>query len=406
MKQKTVTEAEKHAKKSGSKKSKKGWRLRTDIQDIEDHLVEKRTEERHGGIVAEKSDIGLFFVDGAAEENVSTQKTKQKLIIPSDDEDEEVYVSRRDRQKKKLQLERDGEMKENTKAATVVNIWGQEAMAVTNSYLESTVKPTVLMPSTMKKAVTAPTGTVAVDVDPSGASYNPNYDDHQELLKVAHERELQKLTNRKKLNKKVKMVSVGQLKKLSKIWLQEMSAGLKNEAEPPAEENEAVNTEAVVGCPVSAEDRKTMKARKRLLRERQAIRRTALDRGTRMKLQDVYRLKSLKREIKIEETARSQRREHRSALLAERQRRPKRLSKHKFGEGDTVVQLSEEISGSLRGLRVEGSLAEDRFRSLQRRNIIETRRPVVPHRKYKKKTFEKHSYKTKTIKELTHKNEK
>lgn len=400
-----MAETEKHAKKSGSKKSKKGWRLRTDIQDIEDHLVEKRTEERHGGIVAEKSDVGLFFVDGASDEHVTAQK-KKKLHIPSDDEDEEVYVSKRDRQMKKLQLERDAEMKESTEVAKVVNIWGQEDMAVTDSYLESTVKRTKKMPSSMKKPVTASSGAVAVDVDPSGASYNPNYDDHQELLKVAHERELQKLTNVKKLNKKVKMVSVGQLKKLSKIWLQEMSAGLKNEAEAPAEESEIANNDAVQACPVSAEDRKTMKARKRLLKERQAIRRTALDRRARMKLQDVYRLKSLKREIKSEEAACSQRRERRSALLAERQRRPKRLSKHKFGEGDTVVQLSEEISGSLRGLQVEGSLAEDRFRSLQRRNIIETRRPVVPHRKYKKKTYEKKSYKTKTIKELTHKNEK
>jgi len=399
-----MMEAGRPTKKSGSKKSKKGWRKRTDIQDIEDHLVEKRTEERHGGVVSEKSDRGLFFVDGATEESASNTSKKKKLIIPSDDEDEEVYVSKRDRHMRKLQQEHDTEMKNSATVATVVNIWGQEAMTVKDGYLESTVKPAKKMPSSMKKKVV--TEAVAVDVDPAGASYNPAYDDHQELLKVAHERELRKLNNARKLNKKVKMVSVGRLKKLSKIWLREMSAGLKNDPDAQVEENELVNDDAVHGCPVSAEDRKTIKARNRLLKERQALRRTALDRGARMKLQDVFRLKSLKREIKNEDAAQAERREHRNLLLAERKRRPKRLSKHKFGECDTVVQLSEEISGSLRSLRVEGSLSNDRFRSLQRRNIIETRRPVVPRRKYKKKTFEKKSYKTKTIKELTHKNEK
>ena len=42
---------------------KKNWKKHSDIQDVEDFLEEKRHEERTGGIVSEKKDDQLFFLD-------------------------------------------------------------------------------------------------------------------------------------------------------------------------------------------------------------------------------------------------------------------------------------------------------------------------------------------------------
>ena len=52
-------------KKKLVKHLKKSWKKHSDIQDVEEYLEEKRQEERTGGLVAEKKDDQLFFVDAA-----------------------------------------------------------------------------------------------------------------------------------------------------------------------------------------------------------------------------------------------------------------------------------------------------------------------------------------------------
>ena len=44
---------------------KKNWKKHSDIQDVEDFLEDKRLQERTGGIVADKQDDQLFFLDAA-----------------------------------------------------------------------------------------------------------------------------------------------------------------------------------------------------------------------------------------------------------------------------------------------------------------------------------------------------
>jgi nucleolar protein 53 len=57
------------------------------------------------------------------------------------------------------------------------------------------------------------------------------------------------------------------------------------------------------------------------------------------------------------------------------------------------IQLPEEIAPSLRELKPEGNLIKDRFKSLEARNMIETRLPVKKKRKFKVKEVEYHDYK-------------
>lgn len=64
----------------------------------------------------------------------------------------------------------------------------------------------------------------------------------------------------------------------------------------------------------------------------------------------------------------------------------------KFEEPCLEIKLSDEIEGSLRLLKPEGSLFEDRFKSLQKRNIIEPRLRAKKQKHYAPKYFEKKSH--------------
>jgi nucleolar protein 53 len=57
------------------------------------------------------------------------------------------------------------------------------------------------------------------------------------------------------------------------------------------------------------------------------------------------------------------------------------------------IQLSEEIAENIRRLKPEGNLFQDRFKSLQARQLIETRVPVKPKRKFRTKEVDSHDYK-------------
>ena len=400
------TSAPTRKKVSGSKKSKKGWRKRTDIQDIEDHIEEKRLEERSGGLVAEKSNESLFFVDTKVDANEPIKKSKKVTVEVSEDEEETEYVSAKDKERKRLRLEAQREV-EQAKAlqnVNVKNIWGQEVMSVAedNSYLEPAMKKKKKMPKSMK--INTLTQVESIKVAEPGASYNPDFESHQSLLLKAHKEEFDKLKKQRQLNKKVKMVSVEKLKKQSKVWLKEMSEGLfdKKESDDPPELVD-VEEDAPTVHPVSADDRKTLKEKRKEREAKEEERQKALSKHEKRKVNDVFRLKTLNKEIKATEEKRKLKQKDKLLKLEDKKKKPKRLGKHKFKEGNVTVKLSSELTGNLRGLRMEGSLLHDRFRSFQRRGIIETRRPVMRHRKYKIKQYEKRAHKVKNIKEFNEK---
>jgi len=396
-------------KVSGTKKKKKGWRKRTDIQDIEDHIEETRLEERSGGIVADKSNDSLFFVDTKVSyDGKGPIKKTKETVEGSEDEEETEYVSAKERERKRLRLEAQREI-EQAKVQQNVNvkkIWGQEVMSVAeNDYLEPAIKKTKKMPKSMK--INTLCEVPSIFVAEPGASYNPDYDSHQSLLLKAHKEEFDKLKKQRQLNKKVKMVSVEKLKKQSKNYLKEMSEGLfdRKDVDEPVEFDESEEVAPTVH-PVSADDRKTLKEKRKEREAKEEERQKALSKHEKRKVNDVFRLKTLNKEIKATEERHKLKLRAKLLKLEDKKKRPKRLSKHKFKDGSVAVKLSSELTGNLRGLRMEGSLLHDRFRSFQRRGLIETRRPVMRHRKFKIKQYEKRSHKVKNIKEFNEKSSK
>merc|ERR1711902_161151 len=84
-------------------------------------------------------------------------------------------------------------------------------------------------------------------------------------------------------------------------------------------------------------------------------------------------LKSFKKEIAKEEKDAEKKEEKKAEKAIEKLKHPAQLSKYKYDPEEIPIKLSDELSGNLRNLKPEGSLLEDRFKSMQRRNMIETR---------------------------------
>lgn len=72
----------------------------------------------------------------------------------------------------------------------------------------------------------------------------------------------------------------------------------------------------------------------------------------------------------------------------------RRVGKHVVKSGEVDVQVTDELSESLRGLKPEGNLFKDRFLSMQQRALVEPRERVLPRKKkIKFKEYEKHPWK-------------
>ncbi|THU85818.1 Nop53-domain-containing protein [Dendrothele bispora CBS 962.96] len=71
-----------------------------------------------------------------------------------------------------------------------------------------------------------------------------------------------------------------------------------------------------------------------------------------------------------------------------------KLGKYVVPEDEVDVQLGEDLTETLRGLKVEGNLFKDRFLNLQQRALIEPRTRVLP-KKAKRRVieYEKHAWK-------------
>lgn len=86
------------------------------------------------------------------------------------------------------------------------------------------------------------------------------------------------------------------------------------------------------------------------------------------------RIKSIKKEIIEKEEELKQAKEKRDQQkIHHNLYEPKLLSRHKYEEAELELKLSDELTGDLRNLKPEGNVLYDRYKSMQKRNIIEPR---------------------------------
>ena len=267
------------------------------------------------------------------------------------------------------------------------------------------------------RTVSSGTKLEAVEVPASGASYNPSLEQHQELLwkgkmwnkflsvmwNVAHFCVSAAMVeiDKEKEQQRVERLTTGMFPSRDKAptaasRMQELAEGI---AELEAEQQEAEaeggevaveeDTEKVIVGNKPKTRRQLRDQRKRMFEDQKKAR----AKQSKLRETEVTRIKSIRKELKSEEEKTRERQEKKKAAAEEKLLGPARLSNYKYEPQELEIKLSDELTGNLRNLRQEGSLLEDRFKSLQRRNMIEVRVKQKTVRKLKRKTFEKRSHK-------------
>nr|CAG4651876.1 EOG090X07H9 [Triops cancriformis] len=444
---------QKKKKKRIVKHKKKAWRTTSDVRDVEKFLEEERLEQRLGAPFAERTDESLFVIDDKLEQTeepksrapaVSARKRRREAIklkcfsalestsavpdplkkrnrvrLPEERRDPFVVEKKRELraagkipQKDAAYLEQSAKNKafyENKKPNERLrndfdfDLWGEkgEEVFVTDKdvekanlepemkkyILEQTKKWPLPLPAEARKTKTA---IKAVEVPHPGMSYNPTFEDHQQLLQKAHDVEAQRLVNEQKLSRKLgPMLKRMRSSDREELIMSEMIQGLNEDTD---EDDVNENLVELDGSG-NKNERKTRQQRRKekLMKAEEQLRGKAKDEKERMN--DIYRLKTIKKEIREWEKRQQEKLVKKNEKEAEKDLKPRTLGKVKYEEPEIDLQLSEELCGSLRELKPEGDLLMDRYKSLQKRNFIEPRLRQRMKRKYKLKKFEKRSHK-------------
>jgi len=250
----------------------------------------------------------------------------------------------------------------------------------------------------------------AVEVPDAGASYNPNIEDHQTLLWKAAMVEIEKEKQIQKIERQTTgMFPSSNAAPTEETYIQEMSEGIvelngkvDNVENEDTENIETEDKEANDLQESSSDDEdkinstkkpKTRKQkrdkRKRMFEEQKVAR----EKDAKLRETEIVRVKSINKELKSEESNTVTNQEKRKIAKEKKMNGPLKLSNYAYEPQDIEIKLSDELTGNLKNLKQEGSLLEDRFKSMQRRNMIEVRVKQKTVKLLKRKTFEKRSHK-------------
>lgn len=250
----------------------------------------------------------------------------------------------------------------------------------------------------------------SIETPHPGQSYNPAYDDHQELLQKAIAVEQKRLEKEARL-KRTYDDTLGQPPTQAEL-LREMSQGLGlfseaadeskqdevgNESETQEksgneDENENENENETPVAKKKKNERKTEAQRNKEKSAKERVVKAKARKEARKRALQINMIKKYKKELEADEKRSLEKQEKRKKRKADKMYQARILGSTKFEEPEEALMLTTELVGSLRQLRPEGSVLEDRFKSLQKRNIIESRlRKKAPKRRYKlKKVIKKH----------------
>jgi nucleolar protein 53 len=182
-----------------------------------------------------------------------------------------------------------------------------------------------------------------------------------------------------------------------RTWVQEMSHGLglsdDEEGNDRKEEEDIDNSEGLQFTKDIRREKKTKAKRRKELLEKQKMKNKKLEKNLKSKANEIFKIRNIKKEIKKKEKESIEKQKRRSQRIIEKMYKPNKLSQYSYEAPDIELNLTEELSGSLRTIKTDGNLLEDRFKSLQRRNLIETRTKQLFKRKYKLKQIPKKSCK-------------
>ncbi|KAL0091804.1 ribosome biogenesis protein Nop53/GLTSCR2 [Phycomyces blakesleeanus] len=365
------------AKAQPSRKGKKAWRKNIDITGVEDGLEVLRSEERVRGKTTPLEDHQLFTIDTVGDSKVKRQLAKDKPLkvdeilaersaVPavngralrssakpaSKGKPSKYTLEKVEKIAKRKAEESAAPVKKKNKSSqtNTYDLWADAPVEEKNPYLEDVRTHKAKAPATMEHTPKALVNHVNVVVPDAGASYNPSMEEHQKLLDKAHSVELKKVEAAKKLDEQL-----AYRKELDDLAheLEEHNAHVNGETVEDEEET-AISADAT-----EAEKKKQNEIRKTRTK-RNKERKAQLERALREKKQhernirkQIDKLEAIEEELAQRyadlENLSTKRDAHREAeALAGK----KRLGKHYVQEMSIEVQLQDELSETLRQLKV------------------------------------------------------
>uniref|UniRef100_A0A667Y4A6 Ribosome biogenesis protein NOP53 n=1 Tax=Myripristis murdjan TaxID=586833 RepID=A0A667Y4A6_9TELE len=348
-------------RKRVNKNKKKSWGKHSDIQDVEQFLDDVRLQERTtGGLLSERPDDSLFFLDVGQEFGTVHQSSSVMCRLPS------VLAHQKPNAKK---LRRLAQRAERLAAKGVVP--RKQRQLLNRRPVDKTAKKTA----------------TEANNNPDRGFYNLWGQEGEcglnALLLEAHEVEVKKQKEEEKIEKQLAFN-----KEETTIFQEQVEGLLEEEEKNPVEEEG--QGEMPVGAIVLAE-KKTEKQRKREKMDKIKAQQRQVDRQQIDRRQQLFQLRSIKASIKQQEQRTKERQTERKAKQEAQKAMPRRLGRLKYTP-DLEVQLSDELASSLRQLKPEGSILKDRFKSLQKRNLIEPRERAKFKRRHKLKYVEKRAF--------------
>ncbi|XP_078464869.1 ribosome biogenesis protein NOP53 [Lampetra fluviatilis] len=436
-----VAEARPKRKKI-NKNKKKNWVKYSDVTDVEEFLEDVRLQERTtGGLVKDQPDASIFFLDTKNKpKDQNSNKGRDRplkidlILQPSSGVDtplnlsvQQVPGARRARRRvarcerygpnsgadaraERLLLARARAARKRASAPPepgkaerpFYDLWdtngplGKELQGQDDWFLEQTkrkrVKPHILM-------LEKPSRVPAVEAPLPGLSYNPAYEDHQMLLLDAHAVEVKKLREQRKLERQLRYPA-GQERPTQASLFKEICEGLFEESEGEEEAEKADVEEGAKKVSVRAVsrlDKKTPQQRRREKAAKDQERRRKAEKVARVRGLEAQQLRRVRKEVHARQAELARRKLHRQEKRLRNINKPKRLGRLKYAEPDVDLKLSDELVGTLRELKPEGSLLMDRFKSFHKRNMLEPRERAKFKRKHKVKYQEKRAFREITL---------
>ncbi|KAJ5413991.1 hypothetical protein N7509_000618 [Penicillium cosmopolitanum] len=409
--------------KQPSRKGKKAWRKNVDVTEVQEGLRQLKDEEIKGGLVSEKPSDELFTIDTAGTEHVRNAIAKkhkplkadeiiaQRSAIPAIDsrkrgnanvtdgviepktkKHRKDWVTKKDMLRLK-QSARDADFSKKGNSQ-LYDPWAEDAdaddsVAVEDPQFNFLPKPKAkVAPETLKHAPIslAANGKVipAVRMPHAGTSYNPVFEQWDQLLeehgKEAVEAEKLRLEEERKEQEKQRLIEEAQGDD-GEVKSDDESAweGFESEYEKP----EWLN--------------KKRPERKSKTQRNKATRRKEAERLAKWEAQKAKKDAQLARVEELTELAKQRELYGADDSDADdgEEGDETKLRRKPFGgknappEKRLELVLPDELQDSLRLLKPEGNLLDDRFRTLIVQGKLESRKPVTQARKAKRKVTEK-----------------
>uniref|UniRef100_A0A7N4NPS1 Ribosome biogenesis protein NOP53 n=1 Tax=Sarcophilus harrisii TaxID=9305 RepID=A0A7N4NPS1_SARHA len=410
-------------RKRGPRNKKRGWRRLAEEplgKEVDTFLEDVRLQERTaGGLIAETPDENLFFVDTGVGKNLLFGLAGGKgapqiaFLSPLFGKpfgtlgqiwgkgdfwggllDKVVFlVNLKPLKRSSLQL-REGESLAGSPRGSMGLDSSPRQLPVRLLVIEGIRLHTLIsffFPFLQRpqRLQTKPSQAPAVEVIPSGGSYNPSFQDHQALLREAHEVELQRQKVEEKLSRQLAFPTVDKAP-TQESEFKELCEGLLEESdgETPAEPEGEGEADSQTQRPPGPE-KKTEQQRRREKEARKLKAQQAAERAAKKRHQEVFQLRGIRLQVARRLAELARRRERRRLKRLAEDEKPRRLGRLKYQAPDIDVQLSTELADLE---EPEGSILRDRFKSFQRRNMIEPRERARFKRKYKVKLVEKRSF--------------